>query len=92
MLKFGNFQHGIHIIHTGPGFHTSHLTIRTQYTTQYGDDVQHDNRYKILPFGSIRTVCDLRLNIKPSARNKKQSVRTPLHQQGVNWANLITIK
>ena len=32
-----------------------------------GDDIHHDRRYNILPFGCIKTIWNLRLNVKPSS-------------------------
>ena len=55
-----------------------------------GDDINHDRRYKILPFGCIETIRNLKLNAKPSARRKTQHCR--IQQYGVKRANLITIK
>ena len=54
------------------------------------DRVKHDNHLRILPFNAIRTIRELRLNIKPASRRKHNRIQ--MTQHGVKRSNLITIK
>ena len=56
-----------------------------------GHQVQHDQRLRILPFGTISAVRNLKLNHKPIKGKHQQ--RTPLPSQlGSDRNNLITAK
>ena len=54
------------------------------------DKVYHDKRLCILPFGVIRTIRSLGLNVKP--RFKCWIKRHAFKQNGVNKSNLVTVK
>ena len=54
--------------------------------------MQHDQRLRILPFGTISAVRELKLNHKPIKKKECQQ-RTPLpSQSGPNKSNLIIVK
>ena len=54
---------------------------------------QHDQRLKILPFGAIRRIKELKLNHKRRrGRRNKWNTRIPFRQYGCNPNNIITIK
>ena len=54
--------------------------------------MQHDQRLRILPFGTISAVKELKLNHKPIKKKECQQ-RTPLPSQfGPNKSNLIIVK
>ena len=54
---------------------------------------QYDQRLKILPFGAIRKIKELKLNRKRRrGRRNKQNTRIPFRQYGCNLNNIITIK
>ena len=54
---------------------------------------QHDHRLKVLPFGAIRRIKELKLNRKRRRGRKiKQNIRIPFIQNGCNLNNIITIK
>ena len=55
-----------------------------------GDQVQHEHRLRILPFGVISRVRSLKLNHKPQ-RNKRSN-RATIKQKGTNQSNLTNIK
>ena len=55
-----------------------------------GNRLQHDHRLKILPFGAINTIRQLKLNAKPI--KNRLSTRLNLHQSGANRSYLINIK
>ena len=57
---------------------------------QLGEKVKHDNRYKWLPFGTIRQVLKLRINSK--FRSRKPHTAKHIKQTRVTQSNLITIK
>ena len=57
---------------------------------QLGKKVKHDNRYKWLPFGTIKQVLKLKLNNKN--RSRKSHAAKCFKQTGVTKSNLITIK
>ena len=50
----------------------------------------HDNRYKALPFGIIKQVRELEINIKP--RKQHKSTKQDFHQNGVNKNILVQIE
>ena len=54
------------------------------------DSLQHDQRLRLLPFGSINKIRRLKLNNKP-VRNKIH-LRLQQHQYKANSKNLINIK
>ena len=54
------------------------------------DNMQHDHRYKILPFGMVNMVRELGLNHK-KIKNRK-AARNSIKQNGLNWQNLINVK
>ena len=53
---------------------------------------QHDQRLKILPFGAIKRIKELKLNNKRRRRRNKRNTRVPFKQYGCNPNNLISIK
>ena len=53
-------------------------------------DTKHDNRYKILPFGLVKRICELNLKVK--RRKPKHRPKLPQNQKGVNHQNIIRIK
>ena len=55
-----------------------------------GDQVQHEQRLRILPFGVISRVRSLKLNCKP--QKNKRSSRATIQQKGPVHSNLINIK
>ena len=55
-----------------------------------GDQVQHEHRLRILPFGVISRVRSLKLNHKP--QKNKRSSRATIKQEGPVQSNLINIK
>ena len=55
-----------------------------------GDQVQHEHRLRILPFGVISRVRSLKLNRKP--QKNKRSSRVTIKQKGPVQSNLINIK
>ena len=55
-----------------------------------GDQVQHEHRLRILPFGVISRVRLLKLNHKP--QTNKRSNRATIKQKGTVQSNLINIK
>ena len=57
---------------------------------QLGEKVKHDNRYKWLPFGTIKQVLKLKINNKN--RSRKSHTAKCFKQTGVTKSNLITIK
>ena len=54
------------------------------------DNMQHDHRYKILPFSAVSMVRKLKLNHKKI--NKRESKRKCTKQNGSNRSNLISTK
>ena len=54
------------------------------------DKVHHDKRLCMFPFGAIRTIRSLGLNVKP--RFKSQSKRHGFKQYSVDKINLVTVK
>ena len=54
------------------------------------DTCQHDQRLKVLPFGAISKIKELKLNHK--RRKNKQNIRIPFKQSGCNLNNVISIK
>ena len=54
------------------------------------DSCQHDQRLKVMPFGAISKIKQLKLNHK--RRKRKQNIRTPFKQNGCNYSNVISIK
>ena len=54
------------------------------------DTCQHDHRLKVLPFGAISRIKELKLNHK--RRKNKQNNGTPFIQSGCNPNNVINIK
>ena len=55
-----------------------------------GDQVQHEHRLRILPFGVISRVRSLKLNCKP--QKNKRSSRATIKQKGLVQSNLINVK
>ena len=53
---------------------------------------QHDQRLKIIPFGAIKRIKELKLNNKRRGRRNKRRTRVPFKQYGCNHNNLISIK
>ena len=53
---------------------------------------QHDQRLKILPFGAIKRIKELKLNNKKRRWRNKRNTRVPFKQYGCNHNNLISIK
>ena len=76
----------------------SHLPLNKKLTIQYDPTalkemelaVQHDQRLHILPFGAIRIIRSLGLNVKPRSRCKDN--RSGFIQYGVNRSKLVMIK
>ena len=76
----------------------SHLKLNNKSTIHYepialrgiGDKLHHDKRLCVLPFGAIKTIRDLRLNVKPGSCHYK--TRIGFRQDGVNRENLVKIK
>ena len=54
------------------------------------DTCQHDQRLKVLPFGAISRIKELKLNHK--RRKNKQNIQIPFKQSGCNLNNVISIK
>ena len=74
----------------------SHKTIAIAYNANalkaIRNTCQHDHRLKVLPFGAISRIKELKLNHKRRKRKNKQNIRTPFIQSGCNLNNVITIK
>ena len=52
----------------------------------------HDHRLKILPFGAIKRIKELKLNNKKRKRRNRRKIRQPFKQYGCNYNNIISIK
>ena len=52
----------------------------------------HDHRLKILPFGAIKRIKELKLNNKKRKRRNRRRIRQPFKQYGCNYNNIISIK
>ena len=52
----------------------------------------HDHRLKILPFGAIKIIKELKLNNKKRKRRNRGRTKQPFKQHGCNYNNIISIK
>ena len=75
----------------------SHLSLNNKHTIRYDPSVlreigkasQHDKHYRILPFGCIQVIRNLRLNVKPISKCQRER---QAGQGGVNRVYLIMAK
>ena len=82
-----DYQHGGDDPYTLMPKTYSARVLRTIRTTS-----QHDQRLKILPFGAIKRIKELKLNNKKRRQRNRRNTRVPFKQYGCNPNNLISIK
>ena len=86
-----DYQHG----GAGTDFHPPALIPKT-YSAEVLRTIRanslHDHRLKILPFGAIKIIKELKLNNKKKKRRNRGRTKQPFKQYGCNYNNIISIK